>query len=675
MSVVLVVLTAAAFAMLAPASHATTLDVTCSPSSAVVVGCDQLVPYSETFSPGDLGVYRYVSRSPARNVNRLSVRTAANHTQQSFQLSFWDGTASKASNRLGVCTITNAQPDAWNSCTIANLWVPAGAYRYIGILNPESSFGNGQEIWIRTAGQWGNAPEYEHSNRDLETTPATFTKGNTYTGASPASMFADDVVAPTVTFGDRPADSSTSQSAAWSFSANEPSTFECALDGAAYSGCTSPHAIGSIAVGTHSFHVRATDAAGNVTTVDDDFAVTPAGPTANLWIDLDGGSCTRSGTPALHSDGAACGSLDAAYQAAQTGDLVLIKEGGYGDQQTASDNASLTGEVTIQAAPAETVTFTKLTTRGDWLRLKDVAIATGGQHLRGWYHDGGSRVTLDHVDISGPYANIDVVGGSHNTYTNSEFGTPGNTTPRICGSGDGEPMQLGSSPSFTIENVVFHPFLPDVGNPACGSDQVLHLETIRVNGGMDDLRIVGNVFTDGDGSNTARIFVTKLEPPGSGDNSDNLVIANNYIGQGGGSVSIFLGGNQQCVGYRIAYNFWRQAFIDACAKPNSDSLLFSGNLGTMPSYACPGTQPGHRNLWVWYGAGTCGTDQWLVASDPLLNAYQHGADGYHLTGGGAAIDAGEALADCDDYTGSVDIDGDPRGPTCDAGPDEYTGGG
>ncbi len=35
----------------------------------------------------------------------------------------------------------------------------------------------------------------------------------------------------------------------------------------------------------------------------------------------------------------------------------------------------------------------------------------------------------------------------------------------------------------------------------------------------------------------------------------------------------------------------------------------------------------------------------------------------------------DTFAACDDYTGGVDIDGDPRGPTCDAGPDEYTGGG
>jgi hypothetical protein len=304
--------------------------------------------------------------------------------------------------------------------------------------------------------------------------------------------------------------------------------------------------------------------------------------------------------------------------------------------------------------------------------------------VRGWYHDGGSHVTLENVDISGPHANINVVGGSHNSYLNSEFGTPGNTTPRVCGSGDAEPMELGSTLHFTIDHVTFHPFQPELGNTETCDDPSgnMHLETLRVNAGVDDLKITNNRFMDGDGSNTARIFVTKLQPAGSGENSDRLIIANNYIGAGGGSVSIFLA-NHECIGYRIAYNFWRQAFIDACAQePDSDGLLFIGNLATMPSGNCPGTQPGRRNLWVDDAAGSCGTDNWLIGTkepeefdDVMLVEYEHAADGYHLTAGSEAIDAGEALAACEEFTGGVDIDGDPRGPTCDAGPDEYTGGG
>jgi hypothetical protein len=94
-----------------------------------------------------------------------------------------------------------------------------------------------------------------------------------------ASTSADDTVtydttAPqtTINTGSPPLTSSTS--ASFAFSSNEPgSTFECKLDDAAFAGCSSPSNLTGLSEGSHTFLVRATDAAGN----------TDATPSARTW--------------------------------------------------------------------------------------------------------------------------------------------------------------------------------------------------------------------------------------------------------------------------------------------------------------------------------------------------------------------------------------------------------
>jgi hypothetical protein len=72
-----------------------------------------------------------------------------------------------------------------------------------------------------------------------------------------------DSTPPETTITSGPSGTTNSTSATFEFTADEPSTFECSLDAAAFAPCTSPKAYTGLAEGPHSFAVQATDDSGN----------------------------------------------------------------------------------------------------------------------------------------------------------------------------------------------------------------------------------------------------------------------------------------------------------------------------------------------------------------------------------------------------------------------------
>jgi hypothetical protein len=72
-----------------------------------------------------------------------------------------------------------------------------------------------------------------------------------------------DLTAPDTVIRTGPPTPTSSTSATFAFAASElPSTFECRLDGATWTPCSSPYTVTGIAAGPHRFDVRATDAVG-----------------------------------------------------------------------------------------------------------------------------------------------------------------------------------------------------------------------------------------------------------------------------------------------------------------------------------------------------------------------------------------------------------------------------
>jgi hypothetical protein len=139
-------------------------------------------------------------------------------------------------------------------------------------------------------------------------------------GASPPPPA--DTTAPDTTITSAPADPSASTSASIGFNSSEAgSTFECKLDTGAYASCTSPKAYSALSIGSHTFSVRATDAAANTDaspatwtwTIDATapppsdhqpvagYVYAPTTPTAGQAVSLDASSATCVDAPCSYA--------------------------------------------------------------------------------------------------------------------------------------------------------------------------------------------------------------------------------------------------------------------------------------------------------------------------------------------------------------------------------------
>jgi len=117
-----------------------------------------------------------------------------------------------------------------------------------------------QGLWVGSDGE--NFGREEHAGigyapLDLSPTPDT-TRPKTFIDSGPSGSVIDT-------------------SATFSFSASEPSTFMCRLDGGAFAPCTSPMSYTNLSLGSHTFQVAATDGSYNV----------DASPAERSWTVLD----------------------------------------------------------------------------------------------------------------------------------------------------------------------------------------------------------------------------------------------------------------------------------------------------------------------------------------------------------------------------------------------------
>lgn len=349
--------------------------------------------------------------------------------------------------------------------------------------------------------------------------------------------------------------------------------------------------------------------------------VPPVGSLANIWIDTNGGTCTRSATPAAYNDAAACSSLDAANDKCQNNDVALVKAGSYTDQNITGSN-SRTAACTIQAAASEVVNFHSLTMAGDWLTIKDMTDRSGINE-----HNGnsdtcftgvcftGNHITADNIDVLGKWAYVNFK-GNNNTWQNSEMGTAGNTSPRLCGE-DPEPVQMSNAVNALIKNNVFHAFRGEEVEANCGGNDVYHLETFRIWDTSDGVTFLNNHFDDGNGDDSFTIFSGRGGCPASEcPENINVHIIGNYFGEKCCSYAapdVGYGDGQSCVGqgWVFAYNFFHNGDGGLGNYCTSESgTIYVGNMGYNAG-GCPAVGTVTNNLWIGSSHGSCPGNTWL----------------------------------------------------------------
>jgi len=295
----------------------------------------------------------------------------------------------------------------------------------------------------------------------------------------------------------------------------------------------------------------------------------PKSSTANLWVDPNGGSCTRSDSARRYADRAACRSLQTAYKAAAPGDTVNIVDGTYGGQALGRRSK----RVTFRAAGPGRPSFgqfisaaSHVTVRG--ILIQDRANFDGpcGDLAGAVLYPCGADQTYDNVIVDGLNTgdNHGIRGvGKRFTLKNSE----------VRNIRDQKGFE-GGADDMLFENNHWH----DITLVTDG----VHNECMYVDGGNRSI-FRGNLFI---GCPTMALFFTNWD---GGAAYRNVTIENNVFGHTldedqiwHSSCSVYFGpgaNNQNTlVGWSVRYNTFENAPCVADGLPTRDGTWI-GNLG------------------------------------------------------------------------------------------------
>jgi hypothetical protein len=370
---------------------------------------------------------------------------------------------------------------------------------------------------------------------------------------------------------------------------------------------------------------------------------------ANLFTNpgIDGSTCdstpTRQSAPVEFANAplsaVAC-TFDQAYDAASCSDRVEMQGGTYAAQTVTGDKTcsgwvveepygvTCTGCVAFEeAAGAGVAVSGGIRTQADWTSFQGLA-ADGA-----WAVEGSD---IHHVLMK----DLTLTGASGKLLRFTTTGTAASHIAWVGGEMNGaqtngnEPVYLLHMTGVTIDGVHFHNL---TRNPSGD-----HMEVIRLDSGVSDVRIRFNRFEDNQ-DNTSTIFWTDAQalPAPTG-----IQIRGNFIESAAPFAikpqdptiavckDILIDGNT-IVG-APALN------LTTCAP---DNVVVRGNLGTKNWQGCSSANTWDSNVWQHNANVACGSDKWVNGSAYSTSALGLGG-AFAPQSGSPALDAGPLAADC-----------------------------
>lgn len=395
----------------------------------------------------------------------------------------------------------------------------------------------------------------------------------------------------------------------------------------------------------------------------------PSG-SANVWVDTNGGNCTYQPTAGAYSDAGACVSMDAALATCNNGDTIRMLGGSYPAQSPNEvKTCTLIGDTTTP------VTMPDLNVSGANYTVENIVVDSGLTHGVA-VGAGGTNITARNLKLHGAYISMTGAGSSGFIWDGGELGEVGaEGLPRVCGQ-DLEPAQLQDLTNFTIDGVTFYPQNADTTPSACSSNG-FHLETIRLDHGVDGFTLRNSVFADGQNSNSNTLFLSETTNGHPNGEPRNLTFANNYFGSDNKSTFGVNFTVDTCLNWTIAYNTFVNAFGSLSSSGSSNgcttvtNVIVVGNLGSINTVSpCTGTHL--KNRWQASGTFSCGTDQTTTGTNFSVDQLGVTSGTGRLTNTSVARNGGETTY-CASALGNLDFEGETRpqgAANCDNGFDE-----